>query len=382
MIYITFILARMKFETLAVHAGAEPDPATAALAPPIHLSTTFQHAPDGAALHGFTYVRDGNPTQSRLEESLAAIDSAAAALAFASGMAASAALLQSLPRGAHVLIPEDGYYAVRALARDYFPRWGLEHDLVPMDDVVAVRAKLRDTTRVLWAESPSNPLMKICDLGVLAELAHGRGAMLVVDGTFATPALQRPIEFGADAVIHSMTKYLGGHSDVQGGSIAFQERGALFEAVEHTRTIVGGVASPFNCWLILRGIRSLAARMRVHSSNARAVAEFLAQHPAVEVVHYPGLPSDPGHEMAKRQMSDFSGMLSFRMKSGREAAIALTGKLNVFKCATSLGGVESLIEHRASSEGPGSTTPQNLLRVSVGLEHPDDLIDDLRQALG
>jgi len=371
----------MKFETLAVHAGAEPDPTTAALAPPIHLSTTFEHAPDGAMLHGFMYIRDGNPTQSRLEESLAAIDSAAGALAFASGMAASSALLQSLPRGAHVLIPDDGYYAVRALASEYFPRWGVEHDLVAMDDLDAVRAAMRGTTRVLWAESPSNPLMKICDLGALAEIAHAVGAILVVDSTFATPALQRPIELGADAVLHSMTKYLGGHSDVQGGSLAFRERGAFFDAVGHTRKIVGGVASPFNCWLVLRGIRSLAARMRVHSANARAVADFLEQHPAVEVVHYPALASHPGHEVARRQMSDFGGMLSFRLRAGRDAAVALTGKLNVFKCATSLGGVESLIEHRASSEGVGSTTPQNLLRVSVGLEHPDDLIEDLRQAL-
>src|ERR1043165_9823225 len=292
----------MKFETLAVHAGAEPDPATAALAPPIHLSTTFEHAPDGATLHGFMYVRDGNPTQSRLEQSLAAIDSAAAALVFASGMAASSALLQSLPRGAHVLIPADAHYGVRALAQQHFPRWHLEHDFVAMDDIDAVRAAMRDTTRAIWAESPSNPLMIICDLGALAEIAHARGALLVVDGTFATPALQRPLELGADAVMHSTTKYLGGHSDVQGGSLAFRERGALFDAVAHTRKLVGGVASPFNCWLVLRGIRSLAARMRVHSANARAIAEFLAAHPAVEVVHYPGLPSDPGHEIAKRQM--------------------------------------------------------------------------------
>ncbi len=372
----------MKFETVAVHAGAEPDPATAALAPPIHLSTTYEHGPDGAMLHGFMYIRDGNPTQARLEESLAAIDSAAAALAFASGMAAASALLQSLPRGAHVLIAGDCYYAVRALAAEYFPRWGLEHDLVAMDDLGAVRAAVRPSTRALWVESPSNPLMTICDLGALASIAHERGAILVVDNTFATPALQRPIELGADVVLHSTTKYLGGHSDVQGGSLAFRERGELFESVEHTRKIVGGVASPFNCWLVLRGIRSLAARMRVHSANARAVAEFLALHPAVEAVHYPALPSHPGHEIARRQMSDFGGMLSFRMRAGREAAVALTGKLNVFKTATSLGGIESLIEHRASSEGQGSTTPQNLLRVSVGLEHPDDLIDDLRRALG
>jgi cystathionine gamma-synthase len=371
----------MKFETLAVHAAAAPDAATGALAPPIHLSTTFEHAPEGAALHGFTYIRDANPTQMRLEEALAAIDSAAAALAFASGMAASAALLQSFPRGSHVLIPDDGYYSVRALARDYFPRWGLEHDLVPMDDLDAVHAAMRDTTRAIWAESPSNPLMTICDLGALAEIAHGSGAMLVVDGTFATPALQRPIEHGADAVVHSTTKYLGGHSDVQGGSVAFHERGALFEAIEQTRKLVGGVASPFNSWLVLRGIRSLAARMRVHSASAQAVAEFLASHPAVASVHYPGLPTHPGRAIAARQMSAFGGMLSFRLRAGREAAIAVTRKVEVFLCATSLGGVESLIEHRASIEGTASKTAPDLLRVSVGLEHPDDLIDDLRQAL-
>ncbi|HKS22469.1 MAG TPA: aminotransferase class I/II-fold pyridoxal phosphate-dependent enzyme [Thermoanaerobaculia bacterium] len=372
----------MKFETLAIHAGAAPDESTAALVPPIHLSTTFEHAPDGSALHGFTYIRDGNPTQGRLEEALAAIDSAAAALVFASGMAASAALFQSLPGGAHVLIPADAYYGVRALASEYFPRWNLEHDFVAMDDIDAVRAAMRDTTRAIWAESPSNPLMTICDLGALAAIAHEGGAILVVDGTFATPALQRPLELGADAVMHSTTKYLGGHSDVQGGSLAFRERGALFDAVAHTRKLVGGVASPFNCWLVLRGIRSLAARMRVHSANALAIAEFLAAHPAVASVHYPGLATHPGHEIAVRQMSDFGGMLSFRVRAGRDAAIAVTRKTKLFVCATSLGGVESLIEHRASIEGASSTTSPDLLRVSVGLEHPDDLIDDLRQALG
>lgn len=371
----------MKFETIAIHAGATPDPATAALAPPIHLSTTFEHAPDGAALYGFTYIRDGNPTQSRLEESLAAIDGGAAALAFASGMAAAAAVLQALPSGAHVLIPDDSYYSVRALARDYFPRWGLTHDLVPMTDAGRVRAAIRESTRLIWTESPSNPLMKVCDLRALADIAHERGAMLVVDNTFATPALQQPLALGADAAMQSTTKYLGGHSDVQGGAVVFARRDELFEQAERGRKIVGGVASPFNSWLVLRGIRSLAARMRVHSANALAVAQYLAAHPAVEVVHYPGLESDPGHEIAKRQMSAFGGMLSFRVKAGAEAAMEVTRKVKLFTTATSLGGVESLIEHRASSEGPTSTTPVNLLRVSVGLEHPDDLVEDLAQAL-
>jgi len=371
----------MHFDTLAIHSGNEPDESTGAIAPPINLSTTFEHAPDSSTPRGFMYIRDSNPTQTRLETALAAIDSAEAALAFASGMAAASALLLALPRGAHVLIPDDVYYGVRNLATDFFPKWGFEATAVAMDDLDAVRAAMRDTTRVIWSESPSNPLMKICDLAALAEIAHAANAMLIVDGTFATPALQRPIELGADVVLHSTTKFLGGHSDVQGGSAAFRKRDDYFGGVETTRKIVGGVASPFNSWLVLRGIRSLAARMRVHSANARAVAEFLAQHPNVEVVHYPGLPSDPGHAIATRQMSGFGGMLSFRLRGGRDAAIALIPKLKIFTCATSLGGVESLIEHRASSEGPTTRTPENLLRVSVGMEDVEDLIDDLRCAL-
>ena len=371
----------MRFETRAVHAGAEIDEATGALAPPLNLSTTFERTADGQTPHGFSYVRDGNPTQSRLEEALASIDSAKAALAFASGMAASSALLQSLSRGSHVVLPSDGYYAVRALAADYFPRWGITHDFVSMSDTSAVRAAMRDDTRVVWCETPSNPLMTIADIRALASVAHERGAMLIVDGTFATPALQRPIELGADIVTHSATKYLGGHSDVQAGTITFAMCDEFSEAVEHTLSIVGGVASPFKCWLVLRGIRSLPARMRVHCENAQAIAEFLASHSRVEVVHYPGLASDPGHGIAKEQMSDFGGMMSFRVRGGREAAIAVAAKTQLFTRATSLGGVESLIEHRASSEGSGSRAPENLLRMSVGLEHRDDLIADLAQAL-
>lgn len=371
----------MRFETKAIHAGAEVDEQTGALAPPLNLSTTFERSAEGDTPRGYSYIRDGNPTQSRLEEALAAIDSAEAALAFGSGMAASSALLQSLPRGSHVVLPADGYYAVRALAADYFPRWGLTSDFVSMTDLDAVRGAMRGETRVVWCETPSNPLMTIADIRALASLAHERGAMLIVDGTFATPALQRPIELGADAVTHSATKYMGGHSDVQGGTIAFAKRDAYFTAVEETRTIVGGVASPFNCWLILRGIRSLPARMRVHCENARAVAEFLASHARVEAVHYPGLATDPGHAIAKQQMSDFGGMMSFRVRGGREDALAVAAKTRVFVRATSLGGVESLVEHRESSEGPGSRAPKNLLRLSIGLEHREDLIADLGQAL-
>ncbi len=371
----------MRFETKAVHSGAGVDE-TGAIAAPIHLSTTFERrAEDGEPSHGFSYIRDGNPTQERLEEALAAIDSASHALAFASGMAATTCLLQSLPAGSHVLLQDESYYGVRALAGEYLNRWGLTFDFVAMDDLDAVQASVQPSTRAIWCESPSNPLMKIADVAALARIADEANAILIADATFATPALQRPIEQGAGVVLHSTTKYLGGHSDVQGGSLAFANRDELSEAVEHCRKITGGVASPFNSWLILRGIRSLPARMRVHCENAMALARALATHPRVEAVHYPGLESHAGHAIAAQQMSAFGGMLSFNVRGGREAALAVTAKTKLFTRATSLGGTESLIEHRASSEGPGSRTAENLLRISAGLEHADDLVEDLMGAL-
>lgn len=371
----------MHFDTKAIHAGAHVDDETGAIAPPLHLSTTFERSIEGEASRGFSYVRDGNPTQARLEEALASIDSAAVALAFGSGMAAGAALLQTLPRHAHVVLPDDCYYGYRALAEESFERWGLTFDVVAMEDLDAVRRALRPETKVIWAETPSNPLMKVVDLAALAKIAHAAGTKLVVDGTFATPALQRPLELGADVVLHSTTKYLGGHTDVQGGSLAFRERDEWFDAVSRSRKLIGGVASPFNSWLVLRGIRTLAVRMRVHSENAMAVARFLAGHPRVEAVYYPGLASHPRHDVARRQMSAFGGMLSFLVRGGRADTLAVAAKTRLFTRATSLGGVESLIEHRNSSEGEGSRTAQNLLRVSVGLEFADDLIHDLTQAL-
>jgi cystathionine gamma-synthase len=374
-------MTAMRFETRAVHAGGKPDPATGAVAPPIHLATTFEHGPAAETPLGYIYVRDGNPTQTRLEEALAAVEGGEAALVFASGLAAAAAYLQAQPRGSHVVYPKDVYYGVRALCAEFLPRWGMEATAVDMTDVAQVRAAMRPTTRVVWTETPSNPLMEVCDLAALAKIAHDGGARLAVDGTFATPALQRPLELGADVVHHSTTKYLGGHSDVQGGALVFLRGGEEAEKVGHVRKIVGGVGSPFNSWLVLRGLRTLACRVEKQSSNALAIARFLESHPGVEAVHYPGLPSQRGHEIAKRQMSAFGGMLSFRVRGGREAALKTASRLKVFVNATSLGGTESLIEHRASSEGPGSPTPQNLLRVSVGLEHPDDLVEDLTQAL-
>jgi cystathionine gamma-synthase len=371
----------MHFETKAIHAGAHIDTETGAVAPPIHLSTTFERDESGEASHGYSYIRDANPTQTRLEEAMAAIEGGESALAFASGIGAAAAILQSVEPGAHVLLPDDSYYAMRKIARDHFPQWQLTYDLVSMDDLHTVQRAMRDTTRLVWAESPSNPLMKVCDLRALAGLAHARGAQLAVDNTFATPALQRPLELGADLVMHSTTKYLGGHSDVAGGVIVCRTGNPACPKLLEIRHLLGAIASPFNSWLVLRGIRTLAARMRVHCDNAMAVARFIESHPRVEAVHYPGLASHPGHEVARGQMSQFGGMLSFRVRGSRADTLAVAARTKIFVRATSLGGVESLIEHRASSEGPTTTTPENLLRMSVGLEHAEDLIDDLAQAL-
>lgn len=372
----------MRFDTIAVHAGGEPDPVTGAVSPPINLSTTFEHGPAGEPTHGYTYIREENPTQARLETALAAIEGGEAALVYASGMAAAAGYLQALPPGTHVVFQEDLYYGVRALARELLPQWGLASSAVDLRDHEAVTRALKPGTGVVWAETPSNPGMKVVDLAWLGGVARDAGARLVVDGTFATPALQRPLELGAHAVLHSATKYMGGHSDVQAGALVFGGRDDLYEKIRHLRHITGGVASPFNSWLVLRGLRSLACRMERHSASALAVARALAAHPAVEAVHYPGLASHPDHEVARRQMSAFGGMLSFEVRGGREPAVAVVSRVRLFAPATSFGGVDSTLEHRASIEGPTSPTPEGLLRVSIGLEHPDDLVADLLQALG
>jgi cystathionine gamma-synthase len=372
----------MRFETIAIHAGGGSDPATGALAPPIHLSTTFEHGPAGERPHGYQYIREGNPTQTRLEEALAAIEGGESALVFSSGLAAGAAYLQAFPPGTHVIFHDDIYYDFRTIAKEFLPRWGMEATHVDMADLDRLRSAIRPATRLLWTETPTNPLIGLVDLRAVAAVAKDAGARLLVDGTFATPVLQRPLELGADAVLHATTKYLGGHSDVQGGALIFRQRDDLVERILHSRHVLGAVASPFNSWLVLRGLRSLACRVERHSSNALLLARALEAHSSVEAVHYPGLPSHKGYEIAKRQMKAFGGMLSLRVRGGRQRAIEVTARLKLFVNATSLGGTESTIEHRASVEGAGSTAPQNLLRASVGLEHPDDLIEDLQQALG
>ena len=372
----------MRFETLVIHAGHAADPETGAVAPPIHLSTTFARDPEGAPLGGHTYIRESNPTQAQLEAALAPLEKGEVALVFASGMAAGITLLQTLPPGSHVLFPDDAYYGFRVAAEEMMPAWGIRSGFVAMEDLGALQAAMRPETRLVWLESPSNPLLKVVDLAAAAALARQAGALTVVDNTFATPALQRPLELGADVVLPSTTKYFGGHSDVQGGALVFARRGELYEKVLHYRHVLGPVGSPFNSWLVLRGLRTLSCRMAAQCATAYAVARALEAFPAVAAVHHPGLESHPGHEIAKRQMSAYGAMLSFRAAGGREAALRTVGRARLFTRATSLGGVESLIEHRASSEGPGSRTPQDLIRLSIGLENPDDLIEDLAQALG
>ena len=368
--------------TLAVHVGNHPDPATGAVAPPIHLSTTFRHGPAGERIAGYEYQREGNPTNDRLREALAALEGGEEALTFASGMAAMATLLDCLPAGARVLFPDDCYTGLRMLFEEFLPERGIQAVVVDMADLDAVRAACSVPLAMLWIETPSNPLMKVADIAALAALGHAAGAVVVVDNTCATPLLQRPLALGADIVMHSTTKYFGGHSDVLGGALVFAKSDALAAKVAHRLHVTGAVLAPFSAWLTLRGCRSLGARMAMHCANARKVAEFLATHPAIARDNWPGLATHAGHAVAARQMRDFGGMLSIELRGGREAALAMAGKLRLFTNATSLGGCESLIEHRASVEGANPRSPQNLLRISVGLEDGDDLVADLAQALG
>ena len=368
-------------ETLSVHTGNEADPATGAVAPPIHLATTFRHGAAGERIAGYEYQREGNPTNDRLREALAALEGGEDAITFASGMAAISTLLECLPNGSRILIPDDCYTGLRMFCAQYLPERAIEAVIVDMGDLDAVRAACTLHTALVWIETSSNPRMKVSDIAALVKIAHAAGALAVVDNTFATPLLQRPLMLGADIVMHSTTKYFGGHSDVLGGALVFAKRDVLLAKVAHRLHITGATLAPFSGWLILRGCRSLGARMAMHCANARAVADFLAAQPAIERVNYPGLVSHPGHAVAARQMRDFGGMMSIELRGGRDAALSLASKVKVFTNATSLGGCESLIEHRASVEGANPRSPQNLLRISVGLEHIDDLIEDLRQAL-
>jgi cystathionine gamma-synthase len=371
----------MHLDTLAVHAGHEIDPATASVTPAIHLSTTFAREADGSYRAGFLYSRYTNPNRAALEQCLAALEGGAAAAAFSSGSAATMTLIQAIGPGAHVVLPDDAYFGTLKLAREVFGPWGLQVSTVDMTDLDAVAASMRANTKLVWVETPSNPLLRVADIAALAKIARDAHAICAVDNTWGTPALQRPLELGADVSMHSTTKYLGGHSDVLGGALVFREKGDLFQRTSSIQITGGAVPSPFECWLTMRGIRTMPLRVRHQTATAGLLAAFLESHPRVEAVHYPGLASHPAHAVAKRQMSGFGGMFSVQAGANRAEALGIASRLRLFTQATSLGGTESLVEHRASVEGPGTRAPENLLRVSVGLEYVEDLTEDFDAAL-
>ncbi|MEY4375634.1 MAG: cystathionine gamma-synthase [Pseudomonadota bacterium] len=371
----------MKIDTLAVHAARTPDPSTGAVASPLVMSTTFERAPDGSYPQTHYYGRAGNPNREQLEKALAALEGAQEACAFASGQQAVLAVFMSLRTGDHVLVSHDSYWGTRKQLRSILAPLGITHTEVDTTNPAAVAAAFTSATRLLWVETPSNPLLRVSDIAALAALAHQHGAWLAVDNTFATAVLQQPLALGADLVMHSTTKFVGGHSDLTGGVVAIRETGPLSDSLRAFQCEGGGVPSPFDCWLLRRSLMSLPLRVRAQSATALAVAEFLAAQPNVSAVHYPGLPHHPQHALAARQMSAFGAMLSFEVAGGAAAAMAVAARVQLFTRATSLGGVESLIEHRASMEGPGTQTPPGLLRVSIGLEDAGDLREDLASAL-
>ena len=372
---------KYKLETLAVHAGHAVDAGTGAVTEAIHLSTTFERDADGGYSRGFLYSRNHNPNRNALEAALAALEGGAGGAAFSSGLAAVTAIFQGLAPGDHVIAPGDIYHGTANVLKHLFAKWGVTASFIDMKNLDAVRSALTPQTRIIWIETPSNPLLQCVDIVAIAEIAHAHGARAIADNTFASPVLQQPLALGCDMVMHATTKYLGGRSDVLGGAVVTRLDDEHFAQLRTAQLFGGAVPSPFDCWLVMRSLPTLPYRMQAHCANAQKVAEFLAQHDKVSVTHYPGLPANPFHALAARQMSGFGGMLSFEVKGGKDAAMALAANVEIFTRATSLGGVESLIEHRASIEGPQSKTPQGLLRVSVGLEHADDLIDDLAQAL-
>ncbi|WP_454172111.1 cystathionine gamma-synthase [Microbacterium maritypicum] len=374
------------FASRAIHAGQAPDPVTGAIIPPIYQSSTHVQDSVGGLRGGYEYNRAGNPTRSSLETQLAALEGGASALSFASGLAAEDALLRGILKpGDHILLGNDVYGGTYRLLTRVLAPWGIETTTVELSDVDALRAAIRPETKVVWLETPSNPLLKIVDIALIAEIAHAAGLIVVVDNTFASPALQQPLALGADVVVHSTTKYLGGHSDVLGGTVVFADD-RFFDQVKFQQFAVGAVSAPLDAWLTTRGIKTLALRMRQHSENAQAIAEWAQERPEFAQVYFPGLPSHPGHEIAAKQMSGFGGMLSFGLAAGADTARAFVESTSLFQLAESLGGVESLIGYppdmtHASVRGTELAVPENIVRLSVGIEDVSDLIADLEQAL-
>ncbi|WP_326598743.1 cystathionine gamma-synthase [Streptomyces sp. NBC_01803] len=379
--------SRQRFETVAIHAGQEPDAVTGAVVPPIHQVSTFKQDGVGGLRGGYEYSRSANPTRTALEENLAALEGGTRGLAFASGLAAEDCLLRTVLRpGDHMVIPDDAYGGTFRLITKVAERWGVAWSVANTSDAASVRAALRPETKLIWVETPSNPLLGITDIAIVADIARSAGARLVVDNTFASPYLQQPLALGADVVVHSTTKYLGGHSDVVGGALVTSDPGLAQELAFH-QNAMGAVAGPFDSWLVLRGIKTLAVRMDRHSANAARIADTLAAHPKVTRVYYPGLTSHPGHETAAKQMRDFGGMVSFQVAGGERAAVEVCDRARLFILGESLGGVESLIEHpgrmtHASAAGSALEVPADLVRLSVGIEAVEDLLADLSQALG
>jgi cystathionine gamma-synthase len=377
-----------RLETQSVHAGRVVDLGTGAVAPPIHLSTTFERDADGTYPRGFAYTTFNNPNRQWLEEAINELEGGACAIASATGMAAISSALSALKPGERVIVSRDLFQGTARFINDQLKGWGIEADIVDTTEPDQVAAAISPATRMIWIDTPSNPLVRTTDISAISAIARTKGIFVAVDSTFATFVHQRPLALGADVVVYAATKYMAGHSDVVSGLAVFREKGHLYERSRAFQINVGLSPSPFDCWLVHRGLKTLPLRMRAHSANALAVALFLSTHPRVERVYYPGLQADPGHAVAKRQMSGgFGGMLSVTVHGGRQAAMAVAARVKIFTRAASLGGVESLIEHRASSpiqtrgQGTGFAVSDNLLRVSVGIEHADDLIADFDQAL-
>lgn len=371
----------MKIETIAIHAGNKIDPSSRAAIQPITLSTTFERGSDGNYPGGHIYTRASNPNRSSLENVVARLESGVDAAAFSSGNAAGSAAFQALEPGSHIIAPLDMYHGLRSLINQVY-KGILQVDYIDFSNLSAIREAIKPNTRLIWIESPSNPLLSITDIKAICKIAKEKDDILVCcDNTFATPVFQQPLTLGADMVMHSSTKYLGGHSDVLGGVLITKKDTPYWGKIRNVQGLSGAVPSPFDCYMTVRGIKTLPYRMKGHTSNAKAIAAFLITHPSIETVFYPGLENHPMHNIAKEQMTDFGGMMSFTIKGSEQQTLEVAGKLHLFTQATSLGGVESLVEHRASVEGPETKTPRNLLRLSIGLENIEDLLEDIRNAL-
>ncbi|MDZ7692460.1 MAG: aminotransferase class I/II-fold pyridoxal phosphate-dependent enzyme [Balneolaceae bacterium] len=373
----------MRLETKAIHSGLDVLKESRAVVPPMCPSTVFEHGDKGHFEPGdLNYTRAQNPNRAQLEALITDLEEGADTATFSSGVAAAAAVFQALQPGDHIIIPEDVYHGNRQLVKKLMGPWGLKADYVDMTNLNSIEDAITQDTKMIWIETPSNPLLQITDIKAVVGLVEGRDILVCVDNTWPSPVNQLPLELGADLSLHSTTKYFGGHSDILGGAVVAKDKEGIFKKIRDIQITAGAVPSPRDCWLLARSIRTLPYRMRGHNENAAKVARFLQDHPKVGKVFFPGLESDPGHKIARSQMSGFGGMVSFLVDGGRDDTLSVVNGSTLILKATSLGGVESTWEHRRSSEGKDSTTPQNLIRISVGLEHPDDLIEDLEQALG